>query len=87
VLLARTRARGDRPVATGHIQTIVNPPGKPKAGYFAGPAARQEPADWLERATRHAGLWWPHCAEWLLARSGEERAAPKRLGNRRHHAA
>ncbi len=33
---------------TGHIQTMVNPPGKPRARYFAGPRAgdeREAPAE------------------------------------------
>ena len=33
-----------------------------------------------------AGSWWPHWADWAIARSGEERPAPKTLGSRRHPA-
>ncbi|RKQ86854.1 polyhydroxyalkanoate synthase [Solirubrobacter pauli] len=69
---------------TGHIQTMVNPPGKPRARYFAGPEPGPEPQQWLDAATEHEGSWWPRYADWLLHRSGEGRAAPGRLGSRRH---
>ena len=70
--------------STGHIQTIVNPPGKPRARYFTGPEPGPDPQAWLREATEVEGSWWPRYAEWLLARSGDERDAPARLGSRRH---
>jgi polyhydroxyalkanoate synthase len=69
--------------STGHIQTMVNPPGKPRARYFTGePGA--DPDEWLAAATSHDGSWWPRYADWLIARSGDEREAPAKLGSRRH---
>jgi polyhydroxyalkanoate synthase len=69
--------------STGHIQTMVNPPGKPRARYFTGePGA--DPDDWMAGATSHDGSWWPRYAEWLIARSGDEREAPAKLGSSRH---
>jgi polyhydroxyalkanoate synthase len=69
--------------STGHIQTMVNPPGKPRARYFTGePGA--DPDEWMAAATSHEGSWWPRYAEWLIARSGDEREAPATLGSRRH---
>ena len=72
--------------STGHIQTIVNPPGKPKAKFWTGPEAGPDPQACLRQATAHKDSWWPHYAEWLLERSGEERPAPKRLGSSAHPA-
>jgi polyhydroxyalkanoate synthase len=69
---------------TGHIQTMVNPPGKPRARYFAGPEAGPDPEAWMAQATGHDDSWWPRYADWLLARSGAERDAPGELGSRRH---
>lgn len=69
---------------TGHIQTMVNPPGKPRARYFAGPEPGPEPEQWLAAATAHEGSWWPRYADWLQERSGEGREAPAKLGSRRH---
>jgi polyhydroxyalkanoate synthase subunit PhaC len=72
--------------STGHIQSIVNPPDKPKASFWAGPATGPDPDAWRREATHQQGSWWPRYADWLLARSGEERTAPARLGSRRHPA-
>jgi polyhydroxyalkanoate synthase len=56
---------------SGHIQSLLNPPGNPKAAFWAG-AARPPSAElWLEQSTKHAGSWWPHWLAWIKARSGE----------------
>jgi polyhydroxyalkanoate synthase subunit PhaC len=68
--------------STGHIQTIVNPPGKPRARYFTGPEPGPDPQAWMQEARAVEGSWWPQYGEWLVARSGEERAAPTKLGSR-----
>jgi len=68
----------------GHIASLINPPGNPKAHYFAGPQPDRDPDAWLEAATKQQGTWWEHWASWVLERSGEERKAPNRLGTRRH---
>jgi polyhydroxyalkanoate synthase subunit PhaC len=72
--------------STGHIQTIVNPPGKPRASYHVGPASGPDADAWLAGATRHDGSWWPHWAQWLTARSGELVPAPESLGSPDHPA-
>ncbi len=66
---------------SGHIQTLLNPPGNPKAFFWTG-ALRQGSADaWLEQAAKHAGSWWLHWLEWIKLRSGEMTSAPATLGN------
>jgi polyhydroxyalkanoate synthase subunit PhaC len=72
--------------STGHIQTIVNPPGKPRARYYAGPDPGPDPEAWMAEAEEHQGSWWPRYADWLLERSGAERRAPAKLGSRKHPA-
>ena len=43
--------------------------------------------DWLAHdAHEHAGSWWPLWMEWLTARSGASKPAPKTLGSRKHPA-
>jgi polyhydroxyalkanoate synthase len=71
---------------TGHIHSVVNPPGRPKARYFTGAEPGPDPDAWLAKATEHQGSWWPHWVEWLVARSGAERAAPEKLGSPRYPA-
>ena len=72
--------------STGHIQTIVNPPGKARATYHAGPAGGRDADAWLAGAEQHDGSWWPHWAQWLTAHSGERVPAPENLGSHDHPA-
>jgi polyhydroxyalkanoate synthase len=69
--------------STGHIQTMVNPPGKPRARYFTSDSGG-DPDEWMARAASHEGSWWPRYADWLIARSGSEREAPATLGSGKH---
>jgi polyhydroxyalkanoate synthase subunit PhaC len=69
---------------SGHIQSILNPPGNPKATFFTSPAQPADPAQWLASAQQHAGSWWDHWLDWLQVRSGEKRPAPQSLGNARY---
>jgi polyhydroxyalkanoate synthase len=65
---------------SGHIQSLLNPPGNPKAVFWAGAARDAKAQAWLDQAEKHAGSWWPHWLDWITARSGEMRA-PAALGN------
>jgi polyhydroxyalkanoate synthase len=69
---------------SGHIQSLLNPPGNPKSFFWANPARETAPEVWLRKAVRHQGTWWPHWLEWIKARSGELRAAPMALGTEAH---
>ena len=69
-------------VNSGHIQSLLNPPGNPKACFWTGGAASAEGAEaWLQRAARHSGSWWPHWLDWIKARSGEMAPAPAEVGS------
>ncbi len=65
----------------GHIQAQVNPPGNPKAHYFAGPEPGPDPEVWLAAAERQPGTWWDHWADWALERCPADVPAPSDLGN------
>lgn len=67
----------------GHVQHLVNPPGNPKAHFRTGPVAPDADA-WLAGSVPQSGSWWAHWADWAVARSGDERRAPRTLGSRRH---
>jgi polyhydroxyalkanoate synthase len=68
----------------GHIQSLLNPPGNPKASYWTGPAHDMAAEDWLSRAAKAQGSWWPHWLEWIKARSGDLAPAPAGLGGAGH---
>jgi polyhydroxyalkanoate synthase len=70
----------------GHIASLVNPPGNPKATYWAGPVPVPDADGWLAQATRTTGSWWEVWAEWTLERSGAMVPAPKQLGSARYPA-
>jgi polyhydroxyalkanoate synthase len=55
---------------SGHIASLVNPPGNPKASYWVGPKPGPDADQWLAKATRKTGTWWEVWAEWTLKRSG-----------------
>ena len=68
---------------SGHIQSLLNPPGNPKAYFWAGVAHQNTAQAWLDQSSKHNGSWWPHWLEWISARSGEKRTAAPALGSER----
>jgi polyhydroxyalkanoate synthase len=64
----------------GHIASMVNPPGNPKASFRAAPDNPPDPADWPAGATTKAGSWWPDFVGWLDQRGGGDKPRPRRLG-------
>lgn len=69
---------------SGHIQSLINPPGNPKARYLTNAGAHETPKAFMDGAETHAGSWWPHWLAWLGARGGDRKKAPKTLGSRKH---
>jgi polyhydroxyalkanoate synthase len=70
--------------SSGHIQSLVNPPGNPRARYWTGGEPGPDAEAWRAAAEEHVGSWWEPWAEWVLARSGEEQPAPQQLGDPGH---
>ena len=68
---------------SGHIAALVNPPGKPKAGYRLNPDHAADPDTWLKGAETRDGSWWPDVVAWLAERCGAQKRSPSRLGDRR----
>jgi polyhydroxyalkanoate synthase len=66
---------------SGHIASMVNPPGNPKASFYTAPVSAVTADAWLKATPTQKGSWWPHYARWLAARGGEERDAPQALGS------
>jgi polyhydroxyalkanoate synthase len=72
---------------SGHIQAMVNPPAPDsRSSYRVAEQHPEDPKAFLETAAKVPGSWWPDYAEWLTARSGDLKPAPKRLGGRGHRA-
>lgn len=70
--------------SSGHIQSLVNPPGNARVKFFVNGAASADPETWLAGADAHDGSWWGHWSAWLRQRSGRKRKAPTSAGSARH---
>jgi poly(3-hydroxyalkanoate) synthetase len=66
---------------SGHIASLVNPPGNPKATFRTAPGNPPVADDWLADATTEPGTWWPDFVAWLDERSGGLRPRPRHLGS------
>ncbi|WP_060480752.1 class II poly(R)-hydroxyalkanoic acid synthase [Pseudomonas sp. NBRC 111119] len=66
---------------SGHIQSIINPPGNPKAYYLDNPQLPGDPRAWFHDAQRSEGSWWPLWMTWIKARSGPLRPPKGLPGN------
>jgi polyhydroxyalkanoate synthase subunit PhaC len=65
---------------SGHIASLVNPPGNPKSTFQVAESNPPDPSAWLKSAETVQGSWWPDFMTWLGKRSGEEIDAPTSLG-------
>ena len=69
---------------SGHIQSLINPPGNPKTYFWTAASNAAEAPAWREQAAKHGGSWWPHWREWIKARSSEIKSAPVELGSKQN---
>ncbi|MFI4932800.1 MAG: alpha/beta fold hydrolase [Burkholderiales bacterium] len=70
--------------ASGHVQSIVNPPGNKKSSFVVNDGAHDSPQAFEQGAAVREGSWWPHLALWLATRSDADKRAPRQPGSRRH---
>lgn len=66
---------------SGHVQSVLRPPGLGRIEYFTNEEQHAAPEDWLRTATRREGSWWLHWMSWLSRRSGELKVAPRKVGD------
>jgi polyhydroxyalkanoate synthase subunit PhaC len=66
--------------SSGHIASLVNPPGNPRAKYHVGGVDEADPSAWVESAEQHTDSWWHDFVSWLGERSGGRKDAPQSLG-------
>ena len=69
---------------SGHIQSILNPPGNPKANYVENPKLSSDPRAWYYDASHVEGSWWPQWLAWIQQRSGVQRETLTALGNQNY---
>ncbi|MFD0917127.1 alpha/beta fold hydrolase [Pseudahrensia aquimaris] len=69
---------------SGHLQSLLNPPGNPKSWYVGGLAKSDSPDEWAETAVKKEGSWWLKWGKFLQERSGEPVKAPKQPGNKKY---
>ncbi|MFJ2537936.1 MULTISPECIES: class II poly(R)-hydroxyalkanoic acid synthase [unclassified Pseudomonas] len=72
--------------SSGHIQSILNPPGNPKSRYMTSEGMAANADDWQENSTKHTDSWWLYWQAWQAERSGNLKKAPMKLGNKAHPA-
>jgi polyhydroxyalkanoate synthase subunit PhaC len=65
---------------SGHIASLVNPPGNPKSTFQVAGSTPADSKEWMGSAETVQGSWWPDFMSWLGERSGEEIPAPTSLG-------
>ena len=65
---------------SGHIASLVNPPGNPKSTFQVSDSTPADSGAWLKSAETVQGSWWPDFMSWLGDRSGGEIPAPTSLG-------
>ncbi|MBB3175867.1 alpha/beta fold hydrolase [Variovorax sp. Sphag1AA] len=70
--------------SSGHVQSIVTPPGGKKASFMTNAGEHDSPQGFEAGAQTNEGSWWPHLSTWLAERSDAQRRAPVREGSRKH---
>ncbi|MCM8740116.1 class II poly(R)-hydroxyalkanoic acid synthase [Pseudomonas koreensis] len=68
--------------SSGHIQSILNPPGNPKSRYMTSEGMAPNADEWQENSTKHTDSWWLYWQAWQAERSGNLKKAPLKLGNK-----
>ena len=67
--------------SSGHIQSLINPPGNPKSRFFTNHALPATTDAWIAGGVETKGSWWDTWADWLIERSGKTKKSPKSLGS------
>jgi polyhydroxyalkanoate synthase len=67
--------------SSGHIQSLINPPGNPKSRFFTNDALPVSTDEWAAGGSETKGSWWETWAAWLIERSGKQKKSPKNLGS------
>lgn len=66
---------------SGHNAGVINPPAANKHGFWTGDKLPATGAEWLEKATRNEGSWWPHWDQWLSGHGSGKMVAARVPGS------
>ena len=80
----RRQRQGDDPDPLRAHPVGRLPGGQQRYDRWYGPPTPTDPDEWLKTAAVEKGSWWRPWTEWLIARSGPEKAARATLGNRQY---
>jgi polyhydroxyalkanoate synthase len=69
---------------SGHVQSILNPPGNPKSSYLENSKLSSDPRAWYYDGKTAGGSWWPTWLDWIQQRSGAQRETHMALGNQNY---
>jgi polyhydroxyalkanoate synthase len=69
---------------SGHVQSILNPPGNPKSNFVENGRLSSDPRAWYYDAQRTEGSWWPSWLSWIQERAGVQRETLTALGNQNY---
>lgn len=69
---------------SGHVQSILCPPGNPKASFVENDKLSSDPRAWYYDAKRTDGSWWPTWLSWIQERSGAQKETLTALGNQNY---
>lgn len=69
---------------SGHIQSILRPPGIANTVFYTNENYSGDVEQWLASAQKNDGSWWCHWSQWLNERGGDSRKAPQVLGSDKH---
>ncbi len=66
--------------SSGHIQSLVNPPGSPRMTVTTGPDTDRSADEWIAECKEAPGVWWERWADWQARarRRGPARSAVSR---------
>ncbi len=69
---------------SGHLQSLLNPPGNPKSWFMKGTAKADNAEEWSETAVKNEGTWWLDWAKFLQKKSGTEIKSPESPGSEKN---
>jgi polyhydroxyalkanoate synthase len=66
---------------SGHNAGVINPPAANKHGYWTGTERPVDADEWLARASRHEGSWWPWWTGWLDEHGSKKQVPARKIAD------